>query len=105
MHIMTRPFVLQILAAFVVCCNPARQYPDYSKSSGFELTSTDSTVIDNIELLGRVWGFAKYHHPVFADSTVNIDYELFELLPKVARAGKEERNNLLERWVDGLGGF
>lgn len=85
-----------------------RQYTDYSASSGFTLDSLDvhnPQVVDNLAALCRVWGYAKYNHPVFADSTVNVDYELFDLLPKVAHADKAARNETLYEWVKGLGGF
>ena len=85
-----------------------RQYRDYSVSSGFRLDSLDARnpqVVDNLATLCRIWGYAKYHHPIFADSTVNIDYELFELLPKVAHADKATRNEVLYKWVKGLGEY
>lgn len=98
---------LALLLAFGACSR-GRSYPDYSVSSGFTLDSLDACnpqVVENLEVLCRVWGYAKYHHPVFADSTVNIDYELFDLLPKVAKADPETRNRVLADWVDGLGSY
>lgn len=83
-----------------------RSYPDYSVSSGFTLDSLDTRdpqVVDNLATLCRVWGYAKYHHPIFADATVNIDYELFGLLPKIVHADKVTRNKVLYDWVKGLG--
>lgn len=93
-----------------VCCAFAqpRTYPDYSASSGFVLDASDARdprVVDNLATLCRVWGYAKYHHPVFADSTVNVDYELFGLLPRVVHADRTTRNKLLYDWVKGLGGY
>ena len=85
-----------------------RQYPNYSKSSGFVLDSLDARnpqVVDNLATLCRVWGYAKYHHPIFADSTVNIDYELFALLPEVVHADRAARNKVLYDWVKGLGEY
>lgn len=85
-----------------------RQYPDYSKSSGFVLDSLEARnpqVVDNLATLCRVWGYAKYHHPIFADSTVNVDYELFGLLPRIVHADKATRNETLYNWVKGLGEY
>lgn len=87
-----------------------KQYADYSDRSGFTVarggnTTIDSAMVENLEVLAKVWGFAKYHHPVFAGESLNVDYELFELLPRVARAAKEERNAVLLEWVRGLGEF
>lgn len=42
--------------------------------------------MENLVLLGKVWGFAKYHHPVVTAGQVNWDYELFHVLPKVLAA-------------------
>lgn len=86
--------------------SPAEQtHPDYSRSSGFTLDQPDSLSLDNLDVLGRVWGYVKYHHPVFASSTVDADYELFGLLPRVAHAKKEERNRLLYEWIESLGNY
>ncbi len=85
-----------------------KKYADYTKSSGFMLDSLqayDPQIVDNLEVLGRVWGYAKYHHPIFSDSLLNVDYELFELLPRVAKADKTTRNKVLLDWIEGLGDY
>lgn len=85
-----------------------KHYADYSVSSGFTLDSLDARdpqVIENLGVTCRVWGYVKYHHPVFADSTLNVDYELFGLLPQVAKATPAERNKVLSEWVKRLGRF
>lgn len=105
-----KSFPLLAAAICCVCCAFAqpRTYPDYSASSGFVLDAADARdprVVDNLATLCRVWGWAKYHHPVFADSTVNIDYELFGLLPRVVHADRPTRNKVLYDWVKGLGEY
>ena len=60
---------------------------------------------ENLEVLCKVWGFVKYHHPAFADPTTDADTELFELLPLVVDAGELERNRILSEWITGLGEF
>ncbi len=97
-------FVLVMVLSACSTTEP-KQYADYSDRSGFVVTNPDSLNFESLVTLGKVWGFAKYHHPVFADSIHNIDYELFELLPKVAYVGKEECNAALLDWVRGLGKF
>jgi C-terminal processing protease CtpA/Prc len=99
--------LLLVLAAVLFGCvsKQPKQYADYSSSSRFVVKNPDSVNVDNLVVLAKVWGFAKYHHPVFADSIHNIDYELFELLPKVAYTGKDECNDVLLDWVKGLGAF
>ncbi len=47
-------------------------------------------------MLGFVWGFLKYHHPIIATGKYNWDYELFRILPKLKNiANKQERDDLL----------
>lgn len=88
---------------FAGCGTPPRNYADYSKSSGFKMAKSDSLSLENLEVLCKVWGYVKYHHPAFASDKYNIDYELFELLPKVAVADKEQRNEILLAWVNSFG--
>ena len=77
----------------------------YPASSGFETCPTDSTALNNLNVLCRVWGFVKYHHPVFADTTADADSELLRLLPQVASAQQKDRNRVLAEWVSSLGRF
>lgn len=79
-------------------------------SSGFSMTSddlSDPRVPGNLETLCRVWGYAKYHHPVFCDTLcrVDVDSALFALLPKVVLADRDTRNRHLLDWVRSLGAY
>lgn len=67
----------------------------------------DPRVLGNLETLCRVWGYAKYHHPVFCDTLcrVDVDSALFALLPKVVHADRETRNRHLLDWVRSLGAY
>ncbi|MEI7829485.1 MAG: S41 family peptidase [Prolixibacteraceae bacterium] len=57
-----------------------------------------------MELLGKIWGFLKYHHPVIAKGNYNWDYELFRILPAyLANSGKAERDKILIKWIDKFG--
>lgn len=40
-----------------------------------------------------------------ADSTIDMDEELFALLPQVTNANAKERNKILVKWIDELGHF
>lgn len=85
-----------------------KQYADYSGGSGFEIKELTAGQVDNLTVLGKVWGFVKYHHPALDDSApdvFNIDYELFELFAKVVDASQEERNKVLVDWIRYLGNF
>jgi C-terminal processing protease CtpA/Prc len=77
---------------------------EFDRGSSIELSELDDTTINNLELLGRVWGFLKYHHPEIARGNYNWDYELFRFLPKyIETKNLTERNNLLVDWIDFLG--
>lgn len=84
-----------------------RQMPqdnEYDMGSGIELDGGSLGNSDELELLGQVWGFLKYHHPAIADGKYNWDYELFRILPTYnAAKNKKDRANILITWIDSLG--
>ena len=98
----------------LLCVTPvmqAQQPPvPVPASSGFNLTAEDlkdPRAVGNLETLCRVWGYVKYHHPVFCDTLcrVDIDSALFALLPKVVHADRVIRNRHLLDWVRSLGDY
>lgn len=61
-------------------------------------------MIENLEVLGKVWGFLKYYHPEVTQGKYNWDYELFSVLPQIANAAdKAIRSKLLNKWIDQYG--
>ncbi len=101
-----------LLIVFIVSCgnnrnieSQAKQYVNYEKTSYIDSLPANDTVINNLEVLAKVWGFVKYYHPNFEDSLLNIDYELFELIPKIVNIKADERNEVLCKWVDSLGDY
>jgi len=83
---------------------PAQLDSAFSEGSGVTFPELTSDVVENLELLGKVWGFLKYHHPTIAEGQVNWDYELFRLLPEYLKvASADERDALLVNWIVGLG--
>ena len=98
----------------LLCVTPvmqAQQPPvPVPASSGFNLTAEDlkdPRAVGNLETLCRVWGYVKYHHPVFCDTLcrVDIDSALFALLPRVVHADRVIRNRHLLDWVRSLGDY
>ncbi|WP_106831374.1 S41 family peptidase [Parabacteroides pacaensis] len=76
----------------------------FDTGSNITLGPLTSPMVENLEVLGKVWGFLKYYHPEVAKGKYNWDYELFKVLPPIASAkNKEERNNLLVNWIDKYG--
>ena len=83
--------------------NLDRQFDEGSKIGKISL---DEQTIEAIDLLGRVWGFVKYHHPAVARGEYNWDYELFRVMPMyLAADSKRERSAVLVKWIEGLGTF
>jgi len=77
-----------------------------------ELTSTGVKInnplskqqIENLFVLGRIWGFLKYYHPVVAKGSYNFDSCLFNVLPPVLKAeNTKKRDELLFQWINTLG--
>lgn len=61
--------------------------------------------VENLAVLGKVWGFLKYFHPTVRSGAVDWDAELFRMIPPVVNAEAGERNELLLEWCEGLGTF
>lgn len=92
------------LADYVNVKYKADEDREFDKASGIRLALLTPAMIENLEVLGKVWGFLKYYHPEVAKGNYNWDYELFRVLPQIANAkDKKERNNLLNRWIDKYG--
>jgi C-terminal processing protease CtpA/Prc len=77
---------------------------EFDNGSNIEILDLTPETIDNLELLGRIWGFLKYHHPEIAKGNYNWDYELFRILPKyMNESNATKREELLHFWINGLG--
>lgn len=83
-----------------------RAYKDdeFDAGSKLVLSGLDEATLVNLDLLGRVWGFLKYHHPNVGRGDYNWDYELFRFLPDYLSAvDVQERDKSLVGWIDRLG--
>ncbi|OIN57479.1 S41 family peptidase [Arsenicibacter rosenii] len=82
----------------------ALQDTAFRKGTTISLGVPTKQQIANLAVLGRVWGFLKYHHPAVAAGDYNWDNELFRILPSVLEAASaDERSKLLTVWLDKLG--
>ena len=70
-----------------------------------KLTSKeDKALISNLELLGKLWGFLKYHHPEVGKGNYNWDNELFRILPEYLEVNETaKRDDILLRWIEKYG--
>ena len=64
----------------------------------------DKNKTEDLVVLGKVWGFLKYYHPLVGKGEYNWDYELFRIVPKIiSTKSVKERNEILNAWVSDLG--
>ncbi len=76
----------------------------FDKGSNVVFGDLTEQKVTDLELLGRIWGFLKYHHPAIATGDYNWDYELFRFLPKYLEAETiESRNQFLMNWIASYG--
>lgn len=77
---------------------------EFDKGSKITSISLTPEKRETLYILGKVWGFLKYHHPAIAKGNYNWDYELFRMLPQMLESkNKIHRNALLLSWVEMLG--
>ena len=57
-------------------------------------------LITNLELLGRLWGFLKFHHSEIGKGNYNWDYELFRILPSFLEARNSGERDKNTPWLD-----
>ncbi|MEM6396902.1 MAG: S41 family peptidase [Bacteroidota bacterium] len=81
---------------------PAQVDTAYNNGSGlsFDLPLSDENIQD-LSLLGKVWGLLKYHHPTIAVGELNWDNELFRFVPKYTSAS--DKSAALLQWINSLG--
>lgn len=71
-----------------------------SRSTGIASRTLTSPQVEALALLGRVWGFAKYHHPSVTGGDIDWDAELFAIIPEVLEAGSPgAAQSLLDAWL------
>jgi hypothetical protein len=83
---------------------PAENDKEFDSGSNIVFPELNKRHIHSLELLGRIWGFLKYHHPAIAKGNYNWDYELFRFLPEYLKTDDTtQRDELLLHWIDKLG--
>ena len=82
----------------------AKKDKEFDKGSDIVFPELTEQTIDDLELLGRIWGFMKYHHPAIATGDYNWDYELFRLLLTYLKAiDNKQRDEILIKWINQYG--
>ena len=76
----------------------------FNAGSKIDTVLLNKQQLTNLTLLGQVWGFIKYHHPEVAKGNVNMDAELFRVMPAVIKSkNNTELSAALEQWITKLG--
>jgi len=94
------------LAVFCGCKDDffANNDNEFDRGSNIVVPELDERLIDDLELLGKLWGFLKYHHPRVGKGIYNLDYELFRILPAYLKAkNPQERDKVLLEWINKYG--
>ena len=81
---------------------PIEKDTEFDAGSQFQLENPTPQQLKNLEILGKVWGFVKYHHPKVASGTVHWDYELFRMLPLI---NEPNFTSLLAQKINALGSY
>ncbi len=83
---------------------PADKDKEFDSGSNIIFPALNEKTIDDLELLGKLWGFLKYHHPEIGKGNYNWDYELFRMLPSYLKAKNDkEKDKLLLDWINKYG--
>jgi len=83
---------------------PAQNDKEFDNGSNISIPDLEDNLTNDLVLLGKIWGFLKYHHPAVGKGDYNWDYELFRFLPNYLKSkNNEERDDLLIQWIDQYG--
>jgi C-terminal processing protease CtpA/Prc len=100
-------FIIIICSTFsLTFCQsfPADNDKEFDNGSSITFPEMNTQVIENLELLGKLWGFLKYYHPEIGNGKYNWDYELFRILPSYLNSTNiEQRDKILLDWLKKLG--
>ena len=76
----------------------------FTAASGIALDRPSKAQIGNLVLLGKVWGFLKYHHPAVVRGDRQWDFDLFRVAPGVLAAKDAAgAQRAISSWIDSLG--
>ncbi|HLJ45720.1 MAG TPA: S41 family peptidase [Bryobacteraceae bacterium] len=76
----------------------------FDNGSGIALTALSDIQVSNLAMLGKVWGFVKYHHPAVTSGQHHWDYDLFRVMPQVLAAPDAgTAQAAISAWIASLG--
>jgi C-terminal processing protease CtpA/Prc len=96
-------FFLFLLLSIIISsgCGKTKS-PNSDSYTGAQIE--EDFLITNLELLGKIWGFLKYHHPEVGKGKYDWDDELFQFLPEFMNViDTKQRDESLLRWIEKYG--
>ena len=98
----THFFLFLLLSAII--SSSCGQTKSPNSDSYTESQIEEDFLITNLELLGKIWGFLKYHHPEVGKGKYDWDDELFQFLPEFMNVNDtRQRDESLLRWIEKYG--
>jgi C-terminal processing protease CtpA/Prc len=98
----THFFLFLLLSAIIL--SGCGQTKSPNSDSYTESQIKEDFLITNLELLGKIWGFLKYHHPEVGKGKYDWDNELFQFLPEFMNVNDtRQRDESLLRWIEKYG--
>jgi len=83
---------------------PAEKDTSFSTSSTIKFKNPTEETIQHLDLIGKVWGLLKYHHPSIGAGNYNWDKELFRFLQVYnENIDRDDISKLLVAWIDQYG--
>jgi C-terminal processing protease CtpA/Prc len=77
---------------------------EFDSGSGISFSELTPAQIGNLVLLGKIWGFLKYHHPAVTTGSRHWDYDLFRVMPAVLAApSRAAAQDAIAKWIGNLG--
>ena len=93
-------FAVAVALVSPACAVAALNTTTANESSPPAIDSLTSSQIDDLVLLGKIWGFAKYHHPSITSGGTDWDSELLSILPVVLKAsGRAATTTAISNWL------
>src|SRR5262245_34712379 len=91
-----------VLASSLLIATAGIRRPKISRQQ--QVNALSPVQVDNLVLLGKVWGFAKYHHPLVTAGRFDWDGELQRVFPSIlSAADRAAAARALARWLTRLG--
>jgi hypothetical protein len=98
------PAVLLASLAPVSALSPPQDTDEFADGSFIEIEAVSDVQSRNLYVLGKVWGFLKYHHPRVTAGELDWDAELFRVMPDLLDAeSTAAAQEVLATWALDIG--